>query len=171
MNPSDQWDPWLAEVDSVQALAPEGYDDDSGRIRVKTLWQRLTDALATYEASRAVSTQRCSQELAAYWKTSGLSTFPTTMRQPRHTTGSAELMLGPAQNGRNTPSTYARRLTTGPECDTGHEKASQRWGRKRGSDIRGHWPLRRLVLTDGVQWPKLRSSCDPSASTPLCGLT
>jgi hypothetical protein len=43
------WDKWLADEDSVNALAPTGYDDYAARMRVKALGQRLTGALATYE--------------------------------------------------------------------------------------------------------------------------
>lgn len=43
------WDKWLVDEDSVNALAPTGYDDYAARMRVKALGQRLTGALATYE--------------------------------------------------------------------------------------------------------------------------
>jgi hypothetical protein len=39
----------LADEDSVNALAPTGYDDYAARMRVKDLGHRLTGALAAYE--------------------------------------------------------------------------------------------------------------------------
>lgn len=55
MDQRNQWDQWLAEADSVQPLAPEGYDDDAAKVRVRTLWPWLADALATYEVRRGSS--------------------------------------------------------------------------------------------------------------------
>ena len=49
MNETVMWDKWLADEDSVNALAPTGYDDYAARMRVQDLGQRLTGALATYE--------------------------------------------------------------------------------------------------------------------------
>jgi hypothetical protein len=49
MNQTEEWDRWLAEADSLETLAPETYDDDSARVRVKALGQRLISALARYE--------------------------------------------------------------------------------------------------------------------------
>lgn len=49
MNETANWDSWLTNEDSVNALAPEGYDDDAALARVKALRQGLTNALGTYE--------------------------------------------------------------------------------------------------------------------------
>jgi hypothetical protein len=49
MSEAAEWDIWLANEDSVNALAPEGYDDDAALARVKALRQGLTNALDTYE--------------------------------------------------------------------------------------------------------------------------
>jgi hypothetical protein len=46
---TEEWDKWLVELDSTEALAPDGYDDHAGRILAKTLGQRLISALASYE--------------------------------------------------------------------------------------------------------------------------
>jgi len=43
------WDKWLADEDSVNALAPTGYDDHAVRTRIKELGQRLRGSLAIYE--------------------------------------------------------------------------------------------------------------------------
>jgi len=48
-----EWDRWLADADSVNALAPDGYDDDAALLLVKALRQRLIDALVTYEIAAA----------------------------------------------------------------------------------------------------------------------
>jgi hypothetical protein len=52
MSTAEEWDKWLAELDSSEALAPEGYDDEEGRIRAKTLGLRLISALASYDVRR-----------------------------------------------------------------------------------------------------------------------
>lgn len=52
MNTADDWDSWLVELDSAEALAPEGYDDDLAALSAKTLGQRLANALAAYEVRR-----------------------------------------------------------------------------------------------------------------------
>lgn len=49
MDQSNQWDQWLAEADSIRPLAPEGYDDDAAKVRMRSLWLWLANALATYE--------------------------------------------------------------------------------------------------------------------------
>lgn len=46
MSETTDWDSWLADEDSVQALAPSGFDDAAGQARVKTLRERLRSALA-----------------------------------------------------------------------------------------------------------------------------
>lgn len=48
-----QWDKWLANEDSVNALAPDGYDSDAALPRVKSLRARLISALSTYEIQAA----------------------------------------------------------------------------------------------------------------------
>ena len=49
MNMLVEWNKWLAESDSAESLAPEGYDDDAAQVRAKKLGQRLTSALVAYE--------------------------------------------------------------------------------------------------------------------------
>lgn len=49
MDQRDEWNRWLAEADSVLALAPENYDDDAARLRVRALGQRLIRALPDFE--------------------------------------------------------------------------------------------------------------------------
>jgi hypothetical protein len=56
MSETAEWDRWLADADSVKALAPDGYDDHAAVILVKALRQPLTNALANYEV-RAASTE------------------------------------------------------------------------------------------------------------------
>jgi hypothetical protein len=53
MSETADWDRWLANEDSVHALAPEGYDDDAALVRVKALWHRLKSAITTHEVSTA----------------------------------------------------------------------------------------------------------------------
>ena len=55
MNEGKEWDRWLAAEDSVKALAPDGYDDDTARARVKALRDRLAGALVAYEIRAASS--------------------------------------------------------------------------------------------------------------------
>lgn len=52
MSETADWDSWLANEDSVDVLAPEGYDDHAALERLKALWRRLTSDLATYEVRR-----------------------------------------------------------------------------------------------------------------------
>lgn len=49
MSESKEWDKWLANEDSVNALAPDGYDDGAAVVRVKTLRQRVANALSAYD--------------------------------------------------------------------------------------------------------------------------
>jgi hypothetical protein len=72
MSETADWEKWLTDEDSVDALAPEGYDDHAARIRVKALGQRLTSALATYEVRAA------SPEL--YQDSTGLSDYRVTAK-------------------------------------------------------------------------------------------
>lgn len=72
MRDTAEWDSWLANEDSVNALAPEGYDDDAALARVKRLRQRLTSALATYEVRAA------SPEL--YQDSTGLAHYRVTAK-------------------------------------------------------------------------------------------
>lgn len=53
MSETTNWDNWLLNEDSVNALAPTGYDDRAAQMRVKDLGRRLTDTLATYEVRRS----------------------------------------------------------------------------------------------------------------------
>lgn len=52
MNTPAEWNKWLAESDSVESLAPEGYDDHAAQVRAEALGRRLTSSLATYEVRR-----------------------------------------------------------------------------------------------------------------------
>lgn len=56
MNETVEWDKWLADEDSVHPLAPEGYDDDAARVRVRALWHQLKSVITTHEV-RAASTE------------------------------------------------------------------------------------------------------------------
>jgi hypothetical protein len=49
MDPREEWNRWLAEADSVLALAPETYDHDAARVRARALGQRLIRALPDFE--------------------------------------------------------------------------------------------------------------------------
>ena len=50
MSETADWDRWLADEDSVHALAPEqGYDIHIAAARAKALWQQLTAALVTHD--------------------------------------------------------------------------------------------------------------------------
>jgi hypothetical protein len=53
MSDTAEWDRWLADADSVNALAPDEYNDDAALARVKALRQRLIDVLVTYEITAA----------------------------------------------------------------------------------------------------------------------
>jgi hypothetical protein len=53
MSETAKWDSWLATEDSVNALAPEGYDDDAALVRVRALRQRLISAVAPLEIRTA----------------------------------------------------------------------------------------------------------------------
>jgi hypothetical protein len=48
-NVAADWDKWLAQEDSANESAPEGYDNDAALARVELLRQRLTSSLAAYE--------------------------------------------------------------------------------------------------------------------------
>jgi hypothetical protein len=52
MSTPAEWDKWLAESDSVESLAPDGYDDHAAGVRARALGRRLTGALATYQVQR-----------------------------------------------------------------------------------------------------------------------
>jgi hypothetical protein len=53
MDTPDEWDKWLTEVDSVEALAPEGHGDHAADARARVLGQQLINVLAAaYEVRR-----------------------------------------------------------------------------------------------------------------------
>jgi hypothetical protein len=56
MSETGDWDRWLADEDSVHALAPEGYDDDAALVRVKALWHQLKSVITQHEI-RSASTE------------------------------------------------------------------------------------------------------------------
>lgn len=49
MPTNSHWDRWLAESDSTNALAPEGYDDDAKSTFALQLYQRFVDVLPAYD--------------------------------------------------------------------------------------------------------------------------
>lgn len=53
MSDTTNWDNWLRNEDSLNVLAPNGYDDHAASLRAKDLGRRLTDSLATYEVRRS----------------------------------------------------------------------------------------------------------------------
>jgi hypothetical protein len=51
MSESVRWEAWLAEADSVEALAPAEYHAHAALVRVKALYPRLRQALPEYKVS------------------------------------------------------------------------------------------------------------------------
>ncbi len=72
MNETGEWDRWLFNADSDNALTPEGFNYHDALARVKALRQRLTSALATYEVRTA------SPEL--YQDSTGLTHYRVTAK-------------------------------------------------------------------------------------------
>lgn len=70
MNSIAQWDRWLADEDSPNALAPETYDDDAALARVRALRDRMVRRLSRYQV------QAASPEL--YQDGTGLTHFRVT---------------------------------------------------------------------------------------------
>ena len=49
LSDASDWDRWLAQEDSVNESAPEGYDEHAALVRVKSLRDKLISSLAAYE--------------------------------------------------------------------------------------------------------------------------
>jgi hypothetical protein len=51
MDQSERWDEWLADADSVNDLAPNGYDPDATMARVRALHERVSRGLPEYKVT------------------------------------------------------------------------------------------------------------------------
>jgi hypothetical protein len=72
MTKSETWDNWLINEDSVNALAPEGYDEHAACMRTCALREQLISTFTTYEVRAA------SPEL--YQDSTGLAHFRITAK-------------------------------------------------------------------------------------------
>jgi hypothetical protein len=69
-----QWEKWLAEEDSPNALAPDTFDEDAALVRVKAVRDRLVSRLSGYKVQTA--------SLGLYQDGTGLTHFRITLPTP-----------------------------------------------------------------------------------------